>query len=939
MPEIGSDAAQNDRIGTPSSSGQKTPGIASGNLPNMHSTMSGDILERLTRIDQAVNPRSTSAPATQRVRIDGKFFSRGGQRVRVRGVTYGPFAPRTVGEPFPSPEQVARDFALMHAAGIDSIRVYHFPPDWLLSLADRHEIRVLVDVPWSKHLCFLDSTRAQTEARQAVRDAARRGRNHPSILAYSLANEIPANVVRWHGARRVERFLAELRDVAKQADSDGLVTYANFPSTEYLDLSFLDFATFNVYLHDLEAFRRYLLRLQNIVGDRPLLLGELGMDTIRHGEAEQAEFLAGHVREAVLTGVAGAFVFSWTDDWHTGGQPVNDWAFGITNAQRAPKASYHELRSVFEKAPAALLQEAPRVSVVVCSYNGGRTLDQCIRSLLALEYPNYEVIVVDDGSTDDTQAILSRFPAIRAIRQENQGLSVARNVGVTAATGEIVAYTDSDCFVDRDWLTQLVNQFQRSTSVAVGGPNLAPDDGWLAGCVAAAPGQPMHVLVSDQEAEHIPGCNMAFRRDALLAIKAFDPLFRKAGDDVDVCWRLQQAGFWIAFAPGAFVWHHRRQNVRAFFRQQSGYGEAEALLRFKHPDRFNSRGDGKWNGALYGGSLRGLRLSQAIIYRGVFGSGLFQCLYQPAPAHWVVLPSTLEWHVAAALMALAAIIWPAVWIAAAAMLVLSLLVGSIQAAQARLAPQHDGWKARLLVSWLCYAQPLVRSWRRYHTRLFSYRAPLAVSLPAGRRERLSVFGKRTVAYWSERGIERLQLLGRVILYLNEHRWGKTLDSGWDDWDLEMYCHPWTVLQVSTADENHGDGRFMIRVRYRLRPSGYWKLLAFTGTVAAGVAAAGLFWPAAAVAATCAAACAGLWWLGTFRASQALAVFDLWADECGLHRCAPVEPSRVETTTAGGRPGFVRRLFGRIARLFSSGNRTENDGQHPNAAAPQTGRAG
>src|SRR5207237_8627430 len=133
----------------------------------------------------------------------------------------------------------------------------------------------------------------------------------------------------------------------------------------------------------------------------------------------------------------------------------------------------------------------------------------------------------------------------------------------------------------------LVAQMQHSGAAAVGGPNLTPDDGWLASCVAASPGQPTHVLVSDQLAEHIPGCNMAFSREALLAINGFDYQYRKAGDDVGVCWRLQQAGRWISFAPGAFVWHHRRQTPHTYLKQQAGYGEAEALLRFKHPDRFN----------------------------------------------------------------------------------------------------------------------------------------------------------------------------------------------------------------------------------------------------------------------------------------------------------------------------------------------------------------
>src|SRR5262249_26331021 len=159
--------------------------------------------------------------------------------------------------------------------------------------------------------------------------------------------------------------------------------------------------------------------------------------------------------------------------------------------------------------------------------------------------------------------------------------------GLHAATGTLVAYTDSDCFVDANWLAHVVACFLRFDAAGVGGPNLSPDDGWLASCVAAAPGQPTHVLQSDQVAEHIPGGNMVFRRDALLAIDGFDNQFHKAGDDVDVCWRLQQAGYWLSFAPGAFVWHHRRQTAGAYFRQQAGYGEAEALLRFKHPDKFN----------------------------------------------------------------------------------------------------------------------------------------------------------------------------------------------------------------------------------------------------------------------------------------------------------------------------------------------------------------
>jgi GT2 family glycosyltransferase len=781
-----------------------------------------------------------------------------------------------------------KDFERMTTVGINAIRTYHVPPDDLFRLADEIGLAVFVDIPWSKHLCFLESQRQARDARRRIHDAAERGCRHSCVLAYSIGNEIPPNVVRWYGPKRIQRFLIELRDVAKQADADGLVTYANYPSTEYLDLSFLDFATFNVYLHENETFRRYLFRLQNLVGDKPLLLGELGMDTLRHGELAQAEFLAGHVKEALLLGLAGVFVFSWTDEWYTGGHSIQDWAFGITHADRFPKASCHALREVFDSSLAALSPTPPRVSVVVCSYNGASTLTQCLQSLLALDYPNYEVIVVNDGSTDDTRKILARFPQVRTIHQSNQGLSAARNVGLQAAHGEIVAYTDSDCYADADWLTHLVFQLQHTEAAAVGGPNLTPEDGWLAACVAAAPGQPTHVLENDQVAEHIPGCNMTFRREALLAINGFDPQYRKAGDDVDVCWRLEQAGFWITFAPGAFVWHHRRQNPSAYLRQQAGYGEAEAMLHFKHPEKFNGRGDGKWRGVLYGASLQGLRLGEPIIYRGIFGTGLFQCIYQRGPAHWAMLPSTLEWHLLMVLLCLAGLFWWPGWLAGGVMLGLSMLVAALQGAQAVLPSKHDGFIARLLVSALCYIQPLVRSWRRYRTRLFSYYRPETAPIPLDRHgPRVRWHGARVLGYWSEQGHERTQLLEGFIATLSQRQWGLKIDSGWSRWDVEIQRHPWTVIQVCTAQEDHGNRKHLLRVRYRMRTTRLARSVVTLGlTATAALAAlAGFRWSGAGVLLLTTITFA-TWWRGAELASQTVQTFDSVAREMGLVRCRP-----------------------------------------------------
>src|SRR5207244_3033426 len=145
--------------------------------------------------------------------------------------------------------------------------------------------------------------------------------------------------------------------------------------------------------------------------------------------------------------------------------------------------------------------------------------------------------------------------------------------------GEIVAYLDDDARPDPDWLAYLAAGFAATNHAAIGGPNVPPPgDGPVASCVATAPGGPVHVLISDTEAEHLPGCNMAFRREALVAAGGFDPTFRAAGDDVDLCWRLREQGETLGFHPAALVWHRRRGSVRAFWRQQRGYGHAEALL-------------------------------------------------------------------------------------------------------------------------------------------------------------------------------------------------------------------------------------------------------------------------------------------------------------------------------------------------------------------------
>src|SRR5437870_1827165 len=589
--------------------------------------------------------------------VHGKFFFVGEHKHFIKGVTYGPFAKGSHGAQFPEPAVVDNDFALMAEAGINTVRVFTVPPLWLLDAAQRAGLQLLVGLPWSQHITFLDSLATQAQIRDAIVAGVRQCQRHPAVFAYLVGNEIPPDMVRWHGAEPVRRFLRSLVACVKQEHPKALVSYANFPSTEYLTIDFTDFVCFNVYLHNETAFRRYIARLHNLAVDQPLVLTEFGIDSLREGQDGQRRILSWQVRTAFEAGVAGTFIFAWTDEWFTGGHLIENWAFGLVDRERRPKPSFDEVVRQYTGILPPPLQRYPRVSVVVCAYNAERTMDQCLASLAVLNYPDYEVIVVNDGSRDGTLAIAESYDFCRIINQSNYGLSVARNVGAEAAMGDIVAYTDSDCVADPDWLTYLVAKMEANNLAACGGPNFPPpEDTLVPAVVAVAPGGPTHVLLSDEIAEHIAGCNMAFRREALMRLGGFDPIYRAAGDDVDICWRFQDAGYVIGYSPAAVVWHFRRNTVAAYCNQQRGYGKAEALVYAKHPFRFNLFGQAKWLGRIYGDLSPALLLSRRpVIYSGVFGRGLFQTMYEPPSSLTALLPLTFEWSAASLVLALVGI--------------------------------------------------------------------------------------------------------------------------------------------------------------------------------------------------------------------------------------------------------------------------------------------
>jgi len=789
----------------------------------------------------------TAAPAsTARVAADGKFLRLGRERFLVKGVTYGTFAPDADGYQFPSASQIAEDFRLIASLGLNTVRTYTAPRRELLDEALRHGLRVMVGLPWSQHVAFLDDSHLQKEIRRELTARVRELGDHPAVLMIALGNEIPPGVVRWHGSVRVERFIRGLYEDAKAASPESLFTYVNFPPTEFLDLSFLDVCAFNVYLHREHELRAYLARLQHVAAHKPLLLAEAGADSIREGEEGQAAITSMHIRTAFEEGACGAIAFAWTDEWWRGGQPVDDWKFGLVDRERRFKPAARAVASAFASAPFPAETRAtwPRVSVVVCAYNAADTLEDNLTSLEQLTYPDYEIILVNDGSRDRTGEIGRAHPRVRVIDIPNGGLSAARNVGLAEATGDIVAYTDADTRVDRDWLTFLVQPFLTSDVVGSGGPNVVPaDDPPIAQCIARAPGGPTHVLLDDRIAEHVPGCNMAFRREALLAIGGFNPIYLRAGDDVDVCWRLQGRGGKIGFASSALVWHHHRSSVKAYWRQQVGYGEGETWLMAHHPEKFL---DGRmlWRGRIYSPlpfvrSLWGTRINA-----GVWGTAAFPSVYRTDVHPFAFLPHSIRWQVLSFLLTL---VGAGVALTRAHQWASSILLGCgvigmaftiaknvAYAKRSDVASLPGGrlWY-RAMVAYLHFIQPIAR----VRGRIRGVLAPPEIALPptapqtsrlpspslaeAGRALLLLSGSVTEDRFWSETWTSADRVLTQLTTWLRGSRAVRSIeiDEGWsNDRDVSVFVGRWAWLDVRALVEEHSGGKTLLRVSTHLRPT-------------------------------------------------------------------------------------------------------------------------
>lgn len=228
----------------------------------------------------------------------------------------------------------------------------------------------------------------------------------------------------------------------------------------------------------------------------------------------------------------------------------------------------------------------PFISIIIPAKNAEKTLKKCLDSILNLNYKNFEVIAINDGSRDRTSEILNDY-SFKLINTDGVGPSKCRNMAIKQAKGDFTALTDSDCVVDKFWLDELLKGFKEDSIIAVGGKQESPaDESEFGKRVQAFISKTGFVTdygrSSDElrEMNHNPSCNVMYRKEA------FDNRGFEEGlwplEDVEFDHRLKLAGYKMIYNPKAIVYHYRPQNLKHFNTMIYRYGLNSGYLFRKY---------------------------------------------------------------------------------------------------------------------------------------------------------------------------------------------------------------------------------------------------------------------------------------------------------------------------------------------------------------------
>lgn len=241
----------------------------------------------------------------------------------------------------------------------------------------------------------------------------------------------------------------------------------------------------------------------------------------------------------------------------------------------------------------------PRVSVIIPAYNEEKVIRQCLQSLADQDFDSYEVVLIDDASTDQTKSIIQEFvrsqPTLFKLREFGKiGPGKARNLTAYESDAEFLLFTDADCYAEPQWIHQIVGSFISNEIGSVGGPHLAPPsssrfqkklESFFKILPSAIDFYKKGSNKETIETKHNPLCNVAYRRDIFMRLRGFrEDLF--PGEDVEIDQRVVREGYRILYNPLAIVYHHRPENSSQWKKVMFAYGRAQGkLLRENGPSR------------------------------------------------------------------------------------------------------------------------------------------------------------------------------------------------------------------------------------------------------------------------------------------------------------------------------------------------------------------
>ncbi|MFN3966201.1 MAG: glycosyltransferase [Endomicrobiia bacterium] len=231
------------------------------------------------------------------------------------------------------------------------------------------------------------------------------------------------------------------------------------------------------------------------------------------------------------------------------------------------------------------------ISIIIPVRNGEKTIEKCISSIFNLDYSDYELIVVNDGSTDRTEEIINNVITqfiekknkFKLIKTEGVGPSEARNIAIREAKGEFIAFTDADCIVDKNWLNELLKGFSSNDVVGVGGSQLTPEDdtdfskkihefmnriGFVTEYIKSTKDKAL------KEVSHNPTCNVMYRKKIFSEIGGFlKGLW--PNEDVEFDLRVKKKGYKLIYNPSAVVYHYRPDSLKKFLSMMFRYGKSQ----------------------------------------------------------------------------------------------------------------------------------------------------------------------------------------------------------------------------------------------------------------------------------------------------------------------------------------------------------------------------